>query len=505
VPQTFRPPRTQRLYDVCVIGSQLGGVAAGALLARRGFRVLHVDHDGLGGSYQDGGWLLPYAPAVVPSLKAFPAASAVLAELGLTADLDRHLEPCRPDLQLILPRHRLDLSHVAPARLAELEREWPGNGEHLEAAFSEAGRLFDASSPFLAGTPPLPPSGLRQRWALSKALRQAATARPASAAPFAGLDGHPLAGALSAFARFLHYLEGDAPPLGLTRLLGAAARGTWRLPGGHEGLREILRRRIAESRGELLGAEGAPAIAESLEVEQGRVASVRLEDSDDVFAARAFVSATDAPALRRLIPGGGEKLAALLDRVRPARQLLAVNLVVKAAALPPPLGETSLCLGVQDPEIGPALLVQVLPARRGARTGPAEPAAEERVICAAAFVSARSRDKGRDHLAGLAARVRAALDDAIPFLGSQTVHESVPLLAAPSERRGSRLMAHPLYEVQLPQTLGVTGLPTRSPIKNLFFAGREVVPGLGIEGEFHAALQAAARVQEMLGKKDLLR
>lgn len=501
--QTFKPPRTQRLYDVCVIGSQLGGVAAGALLARRGYRVLHVDHDGLGGSYEDGGWLLPYAPAVVPSLKAFPAASAVLAEVGLTSDLDRHLEPCRPDLQLILPRHRLDLSHEAPARLAELEREWPGSGERLEAAFSEAAGLFDASSPFLAGTPPLPPSGLRQRWALSKALRQAA-ARP-STAPFAALDGHPLAGALSAFARFLHYLEGDAPPLGLTRLLGAASRGTWRVAGGHEGLREILRRRIAESRGELLGAEGAPAIADSLEVEHGRVASLRLEDSDDVFAARAFVSATDAPALRRLIPGGGEKLAALLDRVRPARQLLAINLVVKSAALPPPLGETALCLGVQDPEIAPALLVQVLPARRGARAGATEPSAGERVVCAAAFVSARSRDKGRDHVADLAARVRAALDDTIPFLGSHTVHESVPLLAAPSERRGSRLMAHPLYQVELPQTLGVTGLPTRSPIKNLFFAGREVVPGLGIEGEFHAALQAAAQVQAMLGKKDLLR
>ncbi|HZY03350.1 MAG TPA: NAD(P)-binding protein, partial [Anaeromyxobacteraceae bacterium] len=107
--QTFKPPRTQRVYDACVVGSQLGGVAAGALLAKRGYRVLHVDHDGLGGSYEDGGWLLPYAPAVVPSLKAFPAASAALFEVGLTPDLDRQLEPCRPDLQLVLPRHRLDL------------------------------------------------------------------------------------------------------------------------------------------------------------------------------------------------------------------------------------------------------------------------------------------------------------------------------------------------------------------------------------------------------------
>ena len=233
--------------------------------------------------------------------------------------------------------------------------------------------------------------------------------------------------------------------------------------------------------------------------------SVRVVDLDDVFAARAFISATDAPALRRLIPGGGEKLAALLDKVRPARQLLTVNLVVKAANLPPPMGETVLCLGIPDPEIGPALLVQILTARRSGRTGPAAPDGDARVICAAGFVSARSRDRGGDHLADLAVRLKAALDEVLPFLGAHPIHESVPLLAAPAERRGSRLMAHPLYDVQLPRTLGVTGLPSRSPIKNLFFAGREVLPGLGIEGEFHAALQAAASVQDLLGKKDRLR
>ena len=57
----------------------------------------------------------------------------------------------------------------------------------------------------------------------------------------------------------------------------------------------------------------------------------------------------------------------------------------------------------------------------------------------------------------------------------------------------------------LDQTLGITGLPCRSPYKNLVFAGREVVPGLGLEGEFHAGLQAAAAAQELLGKKDRFR
>ncbi|HET8732275.1 MAG TPA: FAD/NAD(P)-binding protein, partial [Anaeromyxobacteraceae bacterium] len=74
--QIFRPPATQRIYDVAVVGSQLGGIVAGALLARRGLRVLHLAHDDLGPGYVDGGYVLPWAPAAVPTPRSMPAAEA---------------------------------------------------------------------------------------------------------------------------------------------------------------------------------------------------------------------------------------------------------------------------------------------------------------------------------------------------------------------------------------------------------------------------------------------
>jgi len=43
--------------------------------------------------------------------------------------------------------------------------------------------------------------------------------------------------------------------------------------------------------------------------------------------------------------------------------------------------------------------------------------------------------------------------------------------------------------------------PPRSESAEPFLAGREVVPGLGIEGEFHAGLQAAAAAGRLLGAK----
>ena len=518
---SYRPPTTQRAYDVCVVGSQLGGIGAAALLARRGFRVLHVDHDGLGGHYQDGGWHLPYAPALLPSPRIFPAGEAVLAELGLVADLSRQLEAGVPDLQVLLPRARLNLFRDPAARLAELEREWPADAARLDAALVEALRLFDAERSFLDARPPLPPTGLRQRWRLSRARRLSPSAGDGPPVPLAELGDHPLAVALRSTYPFLAHLDGTPPRLGLVRTLGAVLRGTHRFPGGEVGLREVLRRRIAESRGDLLGGEGVPAIAESLEVERGRVTAVRLAGSDGVYTARAFVSATDTVALRRLVPGGGEKLATQLDQSRPAHRLLSVNWVVRAEGLPAALGATALAAGFSpglaepapsssttrgDPVApgggaGDAILLQVLPALRGSRKGLVEPSGHERVLTAGAFVPVRGREQEGELVAAEAARLRKAVGAFLPFFERHVVHESVPLLAAESGRRGSRLLAHPLYEVRPHRVLGVAGLPTRSAVKNLFFAGREVVPGLGLEGEFHAAAQAADAVEAWLGKK----
>jgi phytoene dehydrogenase-like protein len=511
--QTFRPPATQRIYDVCVVGSQLGGVVAGALLARRGFRVLHVAHDDPGFHYVDQGYVLPFGPAVVPSPRQMPSAEAVLSELGLATDFSRALTPSDPDLQLLLPKHRVDLSRDPAVLRTELRREWPAEAEKLEAGFASLGALFDFAGFFLRANPPLPPDGFGERRTVKKAIKQASSAPGApieevgEARPFPSHADHELVRSLTAAHRFLTYLDGEPSPLSLVRLLGGAFRGTHRLPGGQGTLREMVRRRIAESRGELRGGPGEPALAASFDLDGGRIAAVRLADSPDAHVARAFIAATDADRLLQLLPEEFRRSrgAADLTRIRPRRELLSINLIVKQTALPPALGGNVLAL--RDAERGEgldnAVFLQVLPARRDAgrkasdKAPTAEAVPDERVVCASAFVPAGGRD--RETVAAAATRIREAVADAIPFFERHLVADSTPLLAAPD--RLSLAPVHPLYETDLEVTLGVTGLPVRGALKNLVFAGREVIPGLGIEGEFFAGIQAAGHVAALLGSK----
>ena len=514
--QTFRPPATQRVYDVCIVGSQLGGVVAGALLARRGMRVLHVAHDDPGFHYLDHGYTLPFGPAVIPSPRQLPSAEAVLSELGLATDVGRALVASHTDLQLLLPRHRVDLARDAGVLRGELKREWPDAAEALEAGFTELGTLFDFAAFFLRAAPPLPPDGFGERRAVKKALKLAASAPGAprravdEARPFDGLGDHELVKSLLVAHRFLTYRDGPPSPLSLVRLLGGAFRGTHRLPGGLGTLRELVRRRIAESRGELRGGPGEPALATGFELDRGRVNAVRLADSPDAHVARAFVVATDAERFLALLPPDVReaKQVAALRAVRPARQLLALNLVVKERALPPALGENVLALrdAAGGEGVDNAVFLQVLPARREPRKGPGdkplpgEAVADERVVCASAFVPA---GLGPEALREAAVRIREAVADAIPFFERHLVAESAPLIADPERARLSQV--HPLYRSDEEDELGIGGLPVRSPWKNLLFAGREVVPGLGIEGEFYAGIQAAGHVAALLGSKESLR
>jgi phytoene dehydrogenase-like protein len=506
--QTFKPPATQRVYDVCVLGSQLGGVVAGALLARRGFRVLHVAHDDPGPSYADAGYALPWGPVVVPAPRHLPAAEAVLAELGLTTDLTRALEPSDPDLQLLLPRHRVDITRDVAILRTELKREWPREAERIEAAFGELQTLFDFAGFFLKAVPPLPPEGFGERRAMKKALKIASTvpnapAEPVGVArPFASLDGHELVQSLVAAHRFLTYLDGPPSPLSLVRLLGGALRGTHRLAGGPGTLREMARRRIRESRGDLKGGAGETA-ATGIEIDGSRISAVHLADSPDAYVARAYVLAIDAASLWRLLPPAAAEARAVseLGKVRPRRRLFSLNLIVKRGALPPALGDNVLAL--RDPAAGDgpenAVLLQVLPARKIGAKGAGEAAPDERVVCASAFVPADT--KGKEANAAVASGIREAVADAIPFFERHLVSESIPA----DHAKGVEVPTHPLYETDLDSALGVSALPVRAPFKNAFFAGREVLPGLGIEGEFYAGIQAAGHVAALLGRKDVLK
>ena len=103
------------MYDVLVLGAELGGALAAALLAKRGLRVLWAEHAQLAPGYEHDGFLFSSPPYVVPPFRSWPMVESGFTELGLTTGFQRALKPAGP-WQIVLPRHRLDLPTDGPRR-----------------------------------------------------------------------------------------------------------------------------------------------------------------------------------------------------------------------------------------------------------------------------------------------------------------------------------------------------------------------------------------------------
>jgi hypothetical protein len=476
----FAAAPSARVYDAIILGPTLGGAFAAALLARRGLRVLWAEHGAPAVAYAHQGFHWPTTALPFPSPRALPPFEDALTELGLTTQVFRLLRPVVPALQLVLPRHRLDLPLDDARRLAECRREFGRDGTHVADVVKQLGAAHAATDGFLRSPEALPAAGLWARWRLRRALK----AWPALTSPSGLKDTEPAEHLLARATSFLIYQEGPGP-LAIQRSLSQLLAGPQRFPGGWAGLYEMVRHRFEELGGTLLPAEGASGAAvQSLTFEGGRPVGLDVRGSEATHRAAFVLCVLDEGALLPLLPEEVRAKASLLQPAPAAQAVLAVHWVLPSSALPQGLGELVLADDVQG--VG-ALLVQVGPARRqDARTDEAG----ARLVTATAIVPP---DVEAALVQGHVARLEDALGRLLPFARGHLLARSVPQLDAP--RRVPGVLLHPLWPRAPKAAWEGQGLSPLTAWTALLRAGREVCPGLGLEGELLAALGAAARVQ----------
>ena len=386
-------------------------MAAGALLARRGYRVLHVDHDGHGTGYEDGGWRIlgaGHRPGA-----AFPPRGrghAGRARPGHRRPADARAGPAA------LQSSCRATGSTSPSRAPIGPPSCAGSGPPTPARLEGPGRRArplrrGAAVPRLPSL--LPPRGLARALA-PLPVPGLSPSEPGAALPLADLGDHPLAAALRAAWPFLSFLDGPPSPLGLTRTLEAVLLGAFRPAGGEAAVAAMLRRRIAESRGELLGGDGEPAAVSALEVAGGKAHRSSGEERRGALRGPGL-------RLRRRAGGPGglvgdpERLARWATAIVPAGRLVSLAMggaPGRAARSPRRRGAgtarrtASRCSSRCSP-----------PSRTGTEGARASPT--ERLLVAA--TRPRQAPTPRDHR-----RLRRTVAEFLPFLDRATVLASVP-------------------------------------------------------------------------------
>lgn len=473
VPARAAPGR--HVYDVIVVGSQLGGALAAAVLAKRGLAVLLVPHHATAWPYLHQGFLLPHAPFLMPPPKVVELFEELVAEVGLSQAIHRAL--AQPALQLLEPDTWFELKERAKERATELKRALGADATSFEAAWEQAVAQAEVSEPFFRARLEFPPEGPLARWRLNRALPR-----------FSGLEtGSPLPpGSLLRSLLSLAAPVAQPGPLTEARALGRLLAGPSTFPGGREALWQLFADRAQELGTDVVSQD---EVVEELHLGGTSSAHVRLKGLPTPYRAPVVVAAMDVESLIPLLPEGRHaafrKAAAQLPVTR---RLFTVNLVVPESGLPRGLGELALVRGT------PNLVLQVSPAR-GA--GVAASGGEARVLTVAMEVPGSPRLGDEATTKQLLETLWPALEAIMPFTRSRALLTSVPALHAPAVADGREDPA-PMFQVPTGSWFGLSGLPVQAPARHLLLASRQVFPGLGLEGEALAVLRVVQRLERAL-------
>ena len=466
----------KRVYDVAVIGCDVGGAAAAALIARRGLRVLMAPLCMPSVARESEGWLLPVAHPVVPPLRQLSGATSALDELGLGQDLQRQAAPSAGAFQLLGDKLRLSLPADLARRREELRRELPESEAHqAEAELDSLELLGRPWDPFLISAPPYPARGFFER----RKLRQLVPTPPELPT---GLVGE----ALAAVAPFAASLVGDTAPEATAREAAALLRAPLRLWGGQAQIADLLRKKALEA-----GADLFPDACSALRLDRKGV-SFFLGGSE--VHVSAVVIACSGATLAKICEGGGRAERKLAEEAQlpVARKVVLAHFVVRGEGLPLALEEAALLLGHTA---GP-LVLSALPARRsrlhpGAGDGRKPDArsideGSEKLLTVARVVPFSDSDGD-----GLLALARAALEPVLPFFDRHILHQAADLDSP---------QAHPLFA---PREDGEpVGLrPISETHERALFASSAAYPGFGLEGAFVAARACADQALALSGRR----
>lgn len=289
----------QGRYDVVVVGAGIGGLVAGAFLAKRGKKTLVVEQHSLPGGYctsfKRRGFLFDSAVHHIGGCSRYSIVGRCLKELGIELEFFR-LDPMD---SLIFPSFSIDIPANIDTYRAYLQNRYPEERENISGFFDDFIRLYRA----IINESETSPTMVKYRGLTYGAMLDSFFDDPELKAVLAGQWG------------YLGSPAGEVSSIGMCQMLVNYLRdGAYYPKGGTQNFANAFARCLRDAGGDLL----LSCRVEEIYLNNNRAAGVRLEGEREVFA-DYIVSNIDAKqTFLGLIKGGID--GSYIDRVRDMKE-----------------------------------------------------------------------------------------------------------------------------------------------------------------------------------------
>ncbi|MBM4344166.1 MAG: hypothetical protein FJ100_12425 [Deltaproteobacteria bacterium] len=474
-------------YSIAIVGTDLAGLAYGALCAKRGYRVLVIGQGPTGATYQIGGHTLCRRLELNYALGS-PIVRRVFDELSLGLQLRNLPRPLDPAFQVVLPRARIAVSTDARIVEREFKREFPLQDAAISAFFREIGQLDGQVQEVLAVRPVLPPSGFLDGFKLRSLVKKYPLLGDDLAIddPLAAFEhGNPFRAFVQAPFRFASGMVPARPyPATFARAVTELWRGTATFDQGPNALRELFEGIIGGS-----GDVRPKSVVQSVAVQRGRAARLVLRDRGETIGFDLLVCNGDPKRFCALIPQEmqDEEFHHTIHTLQPICHTFTGNFVVRAAAVPEAMGRHVFAVGELGESLEEDNLVHIaVDADQGANP----PERELRLLTAAMRVPISAAAAGTGGVEGLLDRLQLRVEATVPFLREHLVFRHSPWQGwgqAPGGDDIDPAELQPGYGEAILHTIGTSPLATLTGYKNVLMGGNASFCGLGAEGPYLAA------------------
>jgi phytoene dehydrogenase-like protein len=476
-----------KLYDVAVIGNELAGLVAGALLVKRGFQVLVIDIESARLQVKRDGFTLKPFPGLFYGFGQGQIFSDIFLELGIPFLEKKRFQLAQPAYQVALPTARVDILQGREEWAKALHNVFGADAGALMNMLGEVDRYANLLRGLFTQDVIYPAFTLREKYRLNRACGNlGADFKEGTRLDYHEfLDSFGLSPTTRAFLdaqfHFLAPILPDSPSLFFAAFVFSYInKGIFHVEGGLKVLEDICKERISSYRGQLQRAGEIEAI------DFGRVNEIKLAGVKEPARCKKILVCTSIDDfLTKYAPKSLKgSFQERLENKPPRRHTFTLYVAIDGNVVPVGMNENVILVTDADKPMSSANLFFV---SLSPQDNPDYAPAGKRLIAATTVVEPESGELGVAEAKRIAQHMYTNLCELMPFLEDFTdfvaYDESYALY-----RSARRSIVVPPIDPE--DRFGIACLPNHTPHKEIFYAGKGTLPGLGMEGEGISALMA---------------